>query len=100
MKNKLVASVIVLVIGVALLVSGGVFHNGTPKCDNRTMHPGDLCIVGGTAFGYEARRADDLRTGRIQLILGGVIVLLGGVGLFLGVRDRRRAATVPPPTAQ
>ncbi len=97
MKNKLVAGLLGLVIGIILIIMG-LTRNGAPTCDNQEMHPGDLCIVNGKAVSYEAREADAQRTGKIQLGFGGVLILAGGVSLALALRDRRRAAAVPPPT--
>ncbi|OLE29315.1 MAG: hypothetical protein AUG44_04710 [Actinobacteria bacterium 13_1_20CM_3_71_11] len=94
-NNKVVGGAALLILGIALIVTS-LFHHGEPVCDNQTMHPGDVCIVGGKAIGYESRKADNAQTGWLQLGLGGGALVVGGVLIGLYLRDRRRAAALPP----
>jgi hypothetical protein len=97
-NNKLLGGIGLLIVGIALIVTS-LFHHGEPTCNNQAMSPGDLCIVGGKAISYEARKADNHGTAQTQLYLGIGGIVVGGVLLGLNLRDRRRAATLPPPPA-
>jgi len=93
-NNKVVGGVALLILGIALIVTS-LFHHGEPICDNQTMQPGDVCIVGGKAIGYADRKADNARTGWFQLGLGGGALVAGGALIGVYLRDRRRAAAPP-----
>jgi hypothetical protein len=99
-NNKLIGGLALLLVGIALIIIS-LFHHSEPTCNNQVMKPDDLCIVGGKAVSYEARKAETGGTNSLQLYLGiGGVVLGGGLLVLYVVRDLRRATPVPPTSTE
>ncbi|OLB81665.1 MAG: hypothetical protein AUI14_02565 [Actinobacteria bacterium 13_2_20CM_2_71_6] len=88
-----------MLVGLALLVASAVYLNRDVTCGTVVMVPGQVCVDRGKVVSFAQRKADGQRTG--WFLLGGGVLLTLASGGYLGllVRDRRRAATVVPPTA-
>jgi len=99
--KNIVSAVILLIIGIGLLVTGSVSLTGDVKCGGQVMRRGQICTDiggGGGLRSYEAQKAKNDRTAYIELVVGGLFLVGGGVWLVSGIRDRRRrAATAAPP---
>jgi hypothetical protein len=87
-------------LGLALLGVGIVFvvvslNPPEPKCGDRVMKPGDVCIVGNKAVTYAERKGGiDKRAMGIGVGVGaiGILVLVAGAA----TRRRQRTGSEPP----
>jgi hypothetical protein len=99
--KKIIYAVLGLVVGVGLIVFGITTQSGPVKCGGQVMERGDSCVSFGRDSGtrdYDAQRAKNQREGWLELGVGVLFLIGGGIVLALRVRDRRRAAAMAPPT--
>jgi hypothetical protein len=92
--KNIVSAVILLLIGVGLLVTGSVSLTGDVKCGDQVMRRGQICTDiggGGGLRSYDAQKA------YIELVVGGLFLVGGGILLASQIRGRRRAADATPP---
>jgi len=101
--KNIVSAVILLLIGVGLLVTGSVSLTSDVKCGDQVMRRGQICTDiggGGGLRNYDAQKAKNERTAYVELVVGGLFLVGGGVWLASGIRDRRRRAAGATPPAQ
>ena len=99
MKNIIWATLGVL-LGLFLFIAGIVGKNGDVKCGSEVMRPGNTCVTiggGGGSRDYDAQKSKNERTGWIEIGIGAVFLVGGGVWLVAEIRGRRRAANATPP---
>jgi len=86
---------ILLITGLTVGLTSGAHPNATPKCDDKVMSPGDVCVAldgSNSSKTYDERLASATEAnpgGRIA----GVVMAVGGLALlitgFVGIRRAR-----------
>jgi hypothetical protein len=89
-------------LGVALIGAGIVFvfislNPPEPKCGDRVMKPGDVCIVGTKAVTYDERKGG---TNTKELGIGVGLGVIGVLLLVSGAVGRQRKGSAAQPTTE
>jgi hypothetical protein len=98
-KNIIWATLGVL-LGIFLVGYGLVSQGGAVTCGGKVMQPGDTCVTigsGGGSRNYDEQKSKNERNGWIEMGVGALILVGGGVWLASEIRGRRRAANATPP---
>jgi hypothetical protein len=94
--KNIVGSVLVLIVGVAVLAYGLFVSSRDVVCGGQVMTPGQSCVINGANVDYDALRAKRQDTGLLAMAGGGLFLALGGVALVVQLRRRNRGAAAPP----
>jgi hypothetical protein len=99
--KNIIWAAITMIIGIFLLGAGLVSQGSAVTCGGKVMRQGDTCVSigsGGGSRGYDEQKSKNERNGWIELGIGALMAVGGGVWLVSEIRGRRRAANTAPPT--